>query len=138
MPATSFPEFRTSLGGGVPLTNFTILGAFEGSPDFLPKQQVPMQYQYNDTFSMVLGRQTFKVGASLYLPMRNLFQDEPGTRGDLTFTGVFTCQHSAPSQCVSTAPACLPTPTACSATRKAISSPMCFRRSASLDGLGLL
>jgi hypothetical protein len=89
-----------ALGGGVPLTQFSNF-AFEGSPDFLPKQQVPMQYQYNDTLSMVLGRQTIKYGVSLYLPMRNLFQDEPSTRGDLDFTGVFTCQHSAPGKCVS-------------------------------------
>ena len=84
----------------MPLTQFSNF-AFEGSPDFLPKQQVPMQYQYNDTFSQVLGRQTLKYGVSLYLPMRNLFQDEPSTRGDLDYTGVFTCQHSAPGKCVS-------------------------------------
>ncbi len=88
------------IGGGVPLTSFTNF-AFEGSPDFLPKRQIPMQYQYNDTFSIVHGKQTLKFGASIYLPMRNIFQDEPGTRGDLGFTGVFTCQHSAPGKCVS-------------------------------------
>ena len=92
-----------SIGGGVPLTTFSgSLGAFLGSPDFLPKQQVPQQFQYNDTLSIVHGRQTFKVGASLYLPMRNYFQDEPGMRGDMTFTGIFTCQRNAASQCVST------------------------------------
>ncbi|MFZ0630819.1 MAG: TonB-dependent receptor [Acidobacteriaceae bacterium] len=89
-----------ALGGGVPLTEFSNY-AFEGSPDFLPKQQVPMQYQYNDTLSMVRGRQTWKFGVSIYAPMRNLFQDEPSTRGDLDYTGVFTCQHSAPGKCVS-------------------------------------
>jgi len=89
-----------AIGGGVPLTSFSNF-AFEGSADFLPKKQVPMQFQYNDTFSVVFGRQTLKVGASVYLPMRNVFQDEPGTRGDLGFTGVFTCQHSAPGKCVS-------------------------------------
>ena len=89
-----------ALGGGVPLTQFSNF-AFEGSPDFLPKQQVPMQYQYNDTLSQVFGRHTFKYGVSIYLPMRNLFQDEPSTRGDLNYTGVFTCQHSAPGKCVS-------------------------------------
>ncbi|HEX4021510.1 MAG TPA: carboxypeptidase regulatory-like domain-containing protein [Acidobacteriaceae bacterium] len=87
-------------GGGIPLTTFSNY-AFEGSPDYLPKQQVPMQYQYSDTFSMVHGRQSIKAGISLYLPMRNLFQDEEGTRGDLGFTGVFTCQHTAPGKCVS-------------------------------------
>jgi len=89
-----------ALGGGIPLTQFSNY-AFEGSPDFLPKQQVPMQYQYNDTLSMVRGRQTWKFGVSIYAPMRNLFQDEPSTRGDLDYTGVFTCQHSAPGKCVS-------------------------------------
>jgi hypothetical protein len=89
-----------AIGGGIPLTNFSNY-AFEGSPDFLPKQQAPMQYQYNDTLSMVRGRHTLKFGVSLYLPMRNLFQDEPGTRGDLTFTGVFSCQHTAPGKCAS-------------------------------------
>ncbi len=89
-----------ALGGGVPLTEFSNY-AFEGSADFLPKKQVPMQYQYNDTLSLIRGKQTFKFGASVYLPMRNIFQDEPGTRGDLDFTTVFTCQHSAPGKCVS-------------------------------------
>jgi Carboxypeptidase regulatory-like domain/TonB-dependent Receptor Plug Domain/TonB dependent receptor-like, beta-barrel len=89
-----------AIGGGIPLTQFSNY-AFEGSPDYLPKQQVPMQYQYNDTLSIVRGRHTIKAGVDLYLPMRNLFQDEPGTRGDLGFTGVFTCQHTAPGKCVS-------------------------------------
>lgn len=88
-----------AVGGGVPLTTFTNYG-FLGSPDFLPKQQVPQQYQYNDTLSLIRGRQSFKFGGSLYLPMRNLFQDEPGMRGDLTFTGIFTCERNASSQCV--------------------------------------
>lgn len=89
-----------AIGGGIPLTEFSNY-AFEGSPDYLPKQQVPMQYQYNDTLSIVRGRHTIKTGVDLYLPMRNLFQDEEGTRGDLDFTGVFTCQHTAPGKCVS-------------------------------------
>src|ERR1700761_1611626 len=93
----------TAIGGGVPLTTFSgSLGAFIGSPDFLPKQQVPQQFQYNDTLSLVRGRQTYKMGVSLYLPMRNYFQDEPGMRGDMTFTGIYTCQRNAQSQCVST------------------------------------
>jgi hypothetical protein len=89
-----------AVGGGVPLTTFTNY-AFLGSPDFLPKQQVPQQYQYSDTLSLIHGRHAFKVGGALYLPMRNLFQDEPGMRGDMTFTGIFTCQRNASSQCVS-------------------------------------
>jgi hypothetical protein len=78
-----------AIGGGIPLTSFTN-GAFEGSPDFLPKQQVPMLYQYNDTLSWELGHHNLKFGATVFLPMRNIFQDEPGTRGDLGFTGAFT------------------------------------------------
>ena len=76
-------------GGGVPLTNFTNK-TFLGSPDFLPKSQVPMLYQYNDTLSWALGNHNLKFGATVFFPMRNIFQDEPGTRGDLTFTGIFT------------------------------------------------
>ena len=78
-----------AIGGGVPLTSFTN-GAFEGSPDFLPKQQVPMLYQYNDTLSWAFGKHNLKFGATVFAPMRNIFQDEPGTRGDLGFNGAFT------------------------------------------------
>ena len=78
-----------AIGGGVPLITFTNK-TFEGSPDFLPKQQIPMLYQYNDTLSWNLGNHNLKFGSTVFLPMRNIFQDEPGTRGDLTFTGVFT------------------------------------------------
>ncbi|MBT9332701.1 TonB-dependent receptor [Paracidobacterium acidisoli] len=85
-----------SIGGGVPLTTFSNhSNAFVGSPDFLPKQQVPMLWQYNDTLSWELGRHNLKAGVTLFLPMRNLFQDEPGMRGDLTFTGVFSGLGSA-------------------------------------------
>ena len=80
---------NSAIGGGVPLTTFTNK-TFLGSPDFLPKQQVPMLYQYNDTFSWTLGNHTLKFGGTRFLPMRNIFQDEPGMRGDLTFTGTFT------------------------------------------------
>jgi outer membrane receptor protein involved in Fe transport len=78
-----------AIGGGVPLTSFTN-GAFEGSPDYLPKQQVPMLYQYNDTLSWAKGDHNFKFGVTVFAPMRNIFQDEPGTRGDLSFTGAFS------------------------------------------------
>lgn len=87
-----------AIGGGIPLTSFSNY-AFEGSPDYLPKQQVPMLYQYSDTLSIVKGRQTIKVGTDIYLPMRNIFQDEPGMRGDLGFTGVFTCDRTAVGKC---------------------------------------
>jgi hypothetical protein len=78
-----------AIGGGVPLTSFTNF-TFIGSPDFLPKQQIPMLYQYNDTLSWTLGNHNLKFGATVFAPMRNIFQDEPGVRGDLGFTGVFT------------------------------------------------
>ena len=49
-----------------------------------------MFYQYNDSLAWTLGNHAVKFGGTVYLPMRNLFQDEPGTRGDLTFNGVFS------------------------------------------------
>jgi outer membrane receptor protein involved in Fe transport len=88
-----------AIAGGVPLTTFTSF-AFLGSPDFLPKSQVPQQFEWVDAVSLTLGRHSLKLGASLWAPLRNIFQDEPGTRGDLTFTGVFTCQRNATNQCV--------------------------------------
>ncbi|HVZ16210.1 MAG TPA: TonB-dependent receptor, partial [Terriglobales bacterium] len=75
--------------GGVPLTQFSNFG-FLGSPDFLPKRQIPQQFQYVDTLSMTRGNHALKFGVNIWAPMRNIFQDEPGTRGDLGFTGVFT------------------------------------------------
>lgn len=83
-----------ALGGGVPQTTFNN-HTFLGSPDFLPKSQVPMLYQYNDTLSWTLGNHNLKFGATIFLPMRNIFQDEPGIRGDLKFTGVFSGLGSA-------------------------------------------
>ena len=79
----------SQIGGGVPLTTFSNF-SFLGSPDFLPKKQIPQLLQYNDTISITHDTQTFKVGVSVYGPMRNIFQDEGGTRGDLTFTGIFS------------------------------------------------
>ncbi len=78
-----------AIGGGVPLTQFSNK-TFLGSPDYLPKKQVPMLYQYNDTLSWTRGNHNLKFGATVFFPMRNVFQDEPGTRGDLNFTGIFT------------------------------------------------
>jgi len=83
-----------AVGGGVPLTTFSSHG-FLGSPDFLPKQQVPMVYQFNDSLTWTLGKHGLKFGATVYYPMRNVFQDEPGMRGDLTFNGVFSGLGSA-------------------------------------------
>jgi hypothetical protein len=91
-----------AIAGGVPLTQFAGL-TFIGSADFLPKSQTPQQIQWIDTVSLSLGRHSLKLGGTLYAPMRNIFQDEPGTRGDLSFSGIFTCQRGgANNQCLST------------------------------------
>ncbi len=78
-----------AVDGGVSqitFTNFT----FIGSPDFLPKSQVPQQAQWIDNLSLTRGRHALKFGVDLRTPMRNIFQDEPGTRGSLTFDKTFT------------------------------------------------
>ena len=93
-----------AIAGGVPLTQFSNFG-FLGSPDFLPKRQVPQQYQWSDSVSWTHGAHTFKFGGTLWAPMRNLFQDEPGTRGDLGFTGVFTACHASATVTCPAAPA---------------------------------
>jgi len=78
-----------AIAGGVPLTSFANFG-FLGSPDFLPKRQIPQQFEWFDTVSLSLHKHSLKLGFNFYGPMRNIFQDEPGTRGDLGFTGVFS------------------------------------------------
>lgn len=83
-----------AVAGGVPLTQFSNFG-FLGSPDFLPKRQIPQQYQWSETLSWTRGKHSVKFGGTLWAPMRNIFQDEPGTRGDLGFTGVFTSCHAS-------------------------------------------
>ena len=78
-----------AVDGGVSqitFTNFT----FIGSPDFLPKSQVPQQFEWIDNLSLTRGKHAFKFGVDLHTPMRNFFQDEPGTRGSLTFDKTFT------------------------------------------------
>ena len=87
------PENPAVAGGisQITLTNLT----FIGSPDFLPKRQVPQQYQWVDTLSKTYGRHSLKFGVDLRAPMRNIYQDEPGTRGSLTFDRIFTCQRDA-------------------------------------------
>lgn len=90
------PENPTVAGGisQISLTNFT----FIGSPDFLPKQQVPQQFQWVDNLSKTIGRHALKFGVDLRAPMRNIYQDEPGTRGSLAFDKIFTCQRDATTQ----------------------------------------
>ena len=78
-----------AIGGGVSLTAF-VNHTYLGSPDFLPKSQVPTLFQFDDTLSWTKGPHSLKVGVNVFAPMRNIFQDEPGTRGDLYFAGVFS------------------------------------------------
>jgi hypothetical protein len=78
-----------AVAGGVSQTTFTNL-TFIGSPDYLPKQQVPQQYQYTDTVAWSRGTHSLKFGVDVRAPMRNIYQDEASTRGTLTFNGSFT------------------------------------------------
>src|SRR5262249_17894810 len=71
------------------------------SPDFLPKFQKTLQYQFNDAVSLNFRNHSIKVGADLRAPLRNIFMDVPGTRGTLNFDKIFTCQRNASLQCVS-------------------------------------
>ncbi|MDQ1473089.1 MAG: hypothetical protein QOJ99_4569 [Bryobacterales bacterium] len=78
-----------AVAGGVSLTaidNYT----FIGSPDYLPKQQVPQQWQYVDNLSWNRGAHSLKAGIDMRLPMRNIYQDEASTRGTLEFSGQYT------------------------------------------------
>lgn len=58
-----------------------------GSPDFLPKSQRTNQFQWTDTVSLALGAHQFKFGAEVRAPMRNIYQDIPAVRGQMTFDG---------------------------------------------------
>ncbi len=55
-------------GGGVPLTQFTNKTFLVRSPHFLPKRQIPILYQYNDTLAWTLGAHNLKFGATVFLP----------------------------------------------------------------------
>jgi hypothetical protein len=78
-----------AVAGGVSQTSFDNF-TFIGSPDYLPKQQVPQQFQYVDTVSWNLGAHAIKFGADVRAPMRNIYQDEASTRGTLEFSGQYT------------------------------------------------
>lgn len=78
-----------TVAGGVSQTSFTNY-TFIGSPDYLPKQQVPQQFQYTDTVAWSRGAHSLKFGVDVRAPMRNIYQDEASTRGTLTFNGSFT------------------------------------------------
>jgi len=90
-----------AVDGGVPRTTFTAFNTFVGSPDFLPKFQKPQQYQFTDTLSYTRGRHQLKFGADIRVPLRNIYQDVPATRGQLNFDRIFTCQRNASNACVS-------------------------------------
>ena len=75
--------------GGIGITeyvNHTIIG----SPAYLPKQQVPQQFQYTDTVSWTKGSHFLRFGADIRAPMRNLYEDQDYMNGGLAFAGVFT------------------------------------------------
>jgi len=76
--------------GGLPMINFANY-TFIGSPDFLPKQQNPQQWQYVDTLAITKGSHALKVGVDVRAPMRNIYEDEPDVRGNLQFSGIYTC-----------------------------------------------
>ncbi len=86
--------------GGVSRISFTGFNTFIGSPDFLPKFQVTQQFQFSDTVTFISGAHQFKFGADLRAPLRNNYLDVPGTRGQMNFDRIFTCQRNASGQCV--------------------------------------
>jgi hypothetical protein len=83
-----------STQGGIGMTQYTNL-TFIGSPGFLPKQQVPQQYQITDTLSFTKGAHFLRFGIDVHAPMRNLYKDQSGTNGGLTFNGSFSGQSYA-------------------------------------------
>ena len=87
-----------AVAGGVSQTSFDNF-TFIGSPDFLPKQQVPQQWQYTDSVSWTRGAHALTFGVDVRAPMRNIYQDEASTRGTLEFSGTLTCLQNAAGQC---------------------------------------
>lgn len=79
-----------AIDGGLPMIGFNNY-TFIGSPDFLPKQQNPQQWQFVDTLSIARGKHAVKVGTDIRAPMRNVYQDQPDARGNLQFSGTFSC-----------------------------------------------
>jgi hypothetical protein len=101
-PSTYVPGIpdNPSSGGGLPAIIYSN-HVFLGSPDYLPKQQNPQQFQYVDTLSLTKGTHALKFGVDVRAPMRNIYQDEADVHGNVTFNGQFTCQHTANGQCAS-------------------------------------
>ena len=93
------------IGGGVPLTTFSNF-AFLGSADFLPKKQIPQLLQYNDTVSITHGKQTLKVWRQRLL-------------GQCATSSRMKAVHAATSPSPASSRRIPPTPTACSAIRRA-------------------
>lgn len=81
--------FHSATAGGIGITqyvNHTIIG----SPAYLPKQQVPQQFQYTDTLSWTKGQHFLRFGADVRAPMRNLYEDQDYMNGGLGFAGVYS------------------------------------------------
>ncbi len=83
--------------GGIGITEYIADDdAIIGSPAYLPKQQVPQQFQYTDTVSWTKGKHFFRFGGDLRAPMRNIYQDEDYMNGGLAFAGIFSAESGNP------------------------------------------
>jgi outer membrane receptor protein involved in Fe transport len=78
------------IAGGLAGINFSTGNYRLGSPDFLPKYQYTQQFQVTDTLSWFHGKNQWKFGLDLMMPMKNTFLDVPATRGSVTFRPTFT------------------------------------------------
>src|SRR5436190_1719182 len=78
------------IAGGLPGVNFSAGGYRLGSPDFLPKYQQTDQFQFTDALSLFRGKNQWKFGVDMMMPMRNTFLDVPAMRGSVTFGTTFT------------------------------------------------
>lgn len=81
--------YNPATAGGIGLTEY-VNHAIIGSPAYLPKQQVPQQFQYTDTVSWTKGTHFLRFGADVRAPMRNLYEDQDYMNGGLAFAGVFS------------------------------------------------
>jgi hypothetical protein len=98
-PDTYIPGVPDSpaTAGGIGLTEYNADdSATIGSPAYLPKQQVPQQFQYTDTVSWTKGKHFFRFGTDLRAPMRNIYQDEDYMNGGLDFAGIFSSESATP------------------------------------------
>jgi hypothetical protein len=83
--------------GGIGITEYVSDDdATIGSPAYLPKQQVPQQFQNTDTVSWTKRKHFLRFGADLRAPMRNIYQDEDYMNGGLAFAGIFTAESGTP------------------------------------------